>query len=330
MPTHAQLERRVIDIADRVKRRVPIEDSLVELKREWPEHTDKKRYEFSRQIAGHANSAGGSPILWIIGIHDKSATVPGATDDELSTWLAIFKSHFDGLAPDLLINLVVPVGDVSVVALRFDTSRAPYVLKYPRLSEPTREVPWREGNAARTATREDLMRVLAPVEAVPDIEPRECIVSEGGRHDALQLSLRFEMYVHSATGEKVTFPLYKCKAAIGNTRADGKIRWVPMSVARITASPHHTTKPGYGHIESKTVIESASETIVSGAGMVTMYARIDAKLGKLRKTVEADVSLWVLGAGRAVRLRETLSRDTHPRTGEVQWVMKRRADASLE
>ena len=62
-----------IGIADRLKQGHPIEDARVELKTTWP---DPKAA--ARQIAGHANAAQGEPILWLIGINEKSHQIVGA------------------------------------------------------------------------------------------------------------------------------------------------------------------------------------------------------------------------------------------------------------
>ncbi|WP_437484695.1 hypothetical protein WME75_45565 [Sorangium sp. So ce1014] len=332
MAARLQLQARVIRILDRVVRDAPIEDSYVELKRQWPDATEEKRYDFTRQIAAHANAAGGTDILWIIGAHDKSASVEGAKNDELAVWLDIFKSHFEGLAPDLLESVVVEYGNVSVVALRFDTSMAPYVLKGLKSKEmqrPAREVAWREGTSARTARREDLIRMLAPIETMPIIELIYCALDQGGYHNDPQIGLLFEMYVYTKAGQRVTFPLHKCAVAIGSADSVADILWVPMRITRIVASLHRDVSVS-SRIDSKTVIESASETIVVGSGMVTLGAHVGANLGKWGENIEVEVSMWALEAERSIRLRETLIRSTNPRTKAHEWVMKQHAGSSPE
>jgi hypothetical protein len=67
-----QLEARVIDLVDLVLAGGRIEDDLVECKSQWP---DPQQRSSTRQLAGHANKAHDEPILWIIGIDEKTHTL---------------------------------------------------------------------------------------------------------------------------------------------------------------------------------------------------------------------------------------------------------------
>jgi hypothetical protein len=62
-----EIEAWVLRVVDQVKKGQPNEDRRVELKAEWIEPPEKA----ARQIAGHANAARGSNILWIIGLDEK-------------------------------------------------------------------------------------------------------------------------------------------------------------------------------------------------------------------------------------------------------------------
>ena len=86
----SQIEMWVLDIVDRIKDGQPIEDSRVELKREWI-----KPEKAARRIAGHANAARGDNILWIIGVDEKNGVI-GVDYEELSSWYGEAKSCFDG------------------------------------------------------------------------------------------------------------------------------------------------------------------------------------------------------------------------------------------
>jgi len=119
-----EIEYKVLNIIDRVNSAQPIEDYLVELKSEWPSPE-----KAARQIAGHANAARGAPILWLIGV-DQEHGVVGAEVNELANWYTAVKSLFDGLSP-YLTYINIPYKQHTVVALHFDTSRAPYVVKNP-------------------------------------------------------------------------------------------------------------------------------------------------------------------------------------------------------
>ncbi len=58
----------------------------------------------------------------------------------------------------------MPFGSVIVVAMLFETDRAPFVVKNPAYGtvggDPVSlEVPWREGATTRSARRRDLLRL---------------------------------------------------------------------------------------------------------------------------------------------------------------------------
>jgi hypothetical protein len=158
-----QIERWALEVIERAEAHQPIEDSKVELKAEWP--ADPARA--ARRIAGHANAARGEHILWLIGI-DEDKGVIGANYAEMSDWLAGISKQFNELTPRCY-DLNVPTKDgKTVVALVFETDRAPYVVKNPAFGNTTGEgvkfeVPWREGTIIRSATRSDLMLLFTDV-----------------------------------------------------------------------------------------------------------------------------------------------------------------------
>lgn len=128
------------------------EDSFVEFKRELP---DPKTC--ARQLAGHANASSGHPVLWLVGIDDKQASIPGDGGCDLANWTDQLAPCFDDrVAPALLADVRIPVDDVTVLALLFETDRAPYVVKHPGKS-PDREIPWRTGTATGSAHRHQVL-----------------------------------------------------------------------------------------------------------------------------------------------------------------------------
>lgn len=158
------LEAWTLRVVDSALRGANAEDARVELKRDWP-----KPMQAARILAGHANASRGTPILWVIGV-DEQDGVKGADFQELSNWYAAVCSCFDGIAPSLQ-ELSVAVSDRNVVAMLFETDRAPFVIKNPVFGSQgggsvEREVPWREGTRTLTARREDLIRLLAPLRKV--------------------------------------------------------------------------------------------------------------------------------------------------------------------
>ncbi|MFC7380911.1 hypothetical protein [Sphaerisporangium rhizosphaerae] len=155
-------------VAERVTRGGAVEDSRVELKRDWPDPT-----KAARRIAGHCNASAGDTVLWIIGL-DEDAGVIGASNQDTAPWWAKVKSQFDGQAPTLQ-DIGMDIDGRDVLALAFETDRAPFVVRNSVYGKQgagpvEREVPWRDGTSIRSATRADLIRLLLPIEAIPSIE----------------------------------------------------------------------------------------------------------------------------------------------------------------
>src|SRR4051812_17241587 len=129
-----EIEAWALRIVDAIQSKAPHEDSRVECKSEWIDPV-----KAARRIAAHANAGAGEPILWLIGL-DRERGVVGAEDHELTAWLSKVQSEFDEIAPSLQ-DVLVPVYEKHILALLFETDRAPFVVKNKGLLE----VPWREG-----------------------------------------------------------------------------------------------------------------------------------------------------------------------------------------
>lgn len=118
-----ELEMWVRRVLEAIKRGQTVEDSRVELKSYFPDAA-----KAARQLAGHGNASHGEHVLWVIGANDRSGAIAGVDDGELETWLPQVESHFDELAPRLLMSMRVPWEKTQVSALLFEASRRPYVL----------------------------------------------------------------------------------------------------------------------------------------------------------------------------------------------------------
>lgn len=147
------IEAMAREVVHRATQRQPVEDMRVELKSEWP---DIQRA--ARQIAGLSNAALGDPVLWLVGVDEKSASVVGADAIDIAAWWDQVKACFDGTAP-LLQHIALEIGGIPVVALLFQTDLAPFVVKNPAGGQISREVPWREGASTQSITREQLVLV---------------------------------------------------------------------------------------------------------------------------------------------------------------------------
>jgi hypothetical protein len=64
-------------------------------------------------------------------------------------------------------RMIVPYEGKTLVALLFETGRAPFVVK---TRDEFLEVPWRVGTRTNSARRSDLVRLLVPVVKLPDFE----------------------------------------------------------------------------------------------------------------------------------------------------------------
>ena len=236
----ARLEHWVLQVLDRIVRGEPDEDSRVELKREWPDPAAA-----ARRIAGHANACRGEEVLWIIGADEKAASVPGAPDKEISKWYAEVSRRFDGIAPSLH-DLVVMYSGAAVVALLFETGRAPFVTKNPAGGPISLEVPWREATSVRSARREDLIRLLVPLLRTPELEllDGEIRVFQGssiGEPPIFESTLA--LYVVPRDDHRLVAPAHKALASLEFQGVDSL--HTPTRI-RFQASPSATlsTTPG--------------------------------------------------------------------------------------
>jgi hypothetical protein len=160
-----ELETWVTRILDAAAAGHPSEDFRIEFKREWPDPV-----RAARRLAGHANAALGDQILWLVGVDD-SGIVVGSVNNERATWWPKVEGCFDEAPPRLVKDMNIAHGSHTVVALLFDTERAPFVVNAPPPGGTIqREIPWREGTQIRTARRQDIIRMVAPIVGLPTID----------------------------------------------------------------------------------------------------------------------------------------------------------------
>lgn len=302
-----EIETWALNIIDRVEAKHPIEDFRVELKAEWiePERA-------ARRIAGHANAARGAPILWLIGV-DEERGVVGAEHEELASWYPKVKSQFNGLAP-VLTDMNIPTHDgKTVVALLFETDRAPFVVKnvaYGRRDAgPVRfEVPWRENTSIRTATRADLIRLLSPLQALPVFEVLEgLLTAEYERRrstNELHWQLELKLYVEPMSDDRIVIPFHRCSGSLEIPR------FVPRrTFDSIILGPKSTSFRQSRPDHSKTIDITPTEILIDGPGMVLLnadlYTPTMSHFGK--KEAYVDISLFSVRAEKPAPLSVSLS-----------------------
>ncbi len=211
-PSH--IESWALEIVDLVRSGTPVEDSRVELKATW---IDPGRA--ARRVAGHANAARGAPILWLIGVDEKYGVV-GVDSGQFLRWHRQMCACFDGLAPPVT-DLIIPVNNSSLVALLFETERAPFVVQNPVFGNqgggPVQwEVPWREGTAIRSAGRRELLRVLTPMQPRPDFEVLSGMLQAsltGAEEGALFWQLSLSLYNVTLSEDRIVIPFHKCRGS---------------------------------------------------------------------------------------------------------------------
>jgi hypothetical protein len=306
-----QIESWALRVIDCVKNGQPNEDFLVELKTEW---IDTKKA--ARIIAGHANAARGENILWLIGVNEKKYgedCIVAVDQTELSNWYSSIEACFDELAPRM-IPLNIPVDGKTVVALLFETDRAPFVVKNPDGKLPHREVPWRENISIRTAKRSDLIRLLAPIEKLPeieiiDLELNACI---GGRPNYLgaqscpdRLYLESNLYIVSKNRERIIIPFHRCKVIF----KIGGLPDIESNHIEICPAGNRDSIWIENNQKSLTVKSTEHEIIIDGAGKVLL--KVSAERPNLQdsdKKCEVKISIYLqsVNTERPVILSTTL------------------------
>ena len=226
-----QLELKVDSIVRRVLDGQKVEDSEVELKSVWPDDP----WAWARRIAGHANSARGESILWLVGVDEDGHKLSGVGDIEVGELLEQIASYFDfKIAPELQTMARLDYDGKLVVALLFDTTDAPYVVK--RGSKPgpfDRDVPWRNGTDTRSASRLQLLELLIP--RARELQFDLLHASLGfqsalvrGRKPALKFTLHIQIFLYYKGTEILVFPAHKAQVHFAEN----------ISVAKTTVKYH--------------------------------------------------------------------------------------------
>jgi hypothetical protein len=231
-----EVEVWAVQVLAQVSAKAAYESSLVELKADWIEPQ-----QAARRIAGHANSARGNAILWLIGVDEKRG-VTGAPPKDLATWWTQVRAEFDHVAPEL-IDVSVDWQGLAVHALAFLTDLAPYVTRSPQFGKPgggpvRYEVAWRQGTATESATRTQLLLLLSPVPKLPQFEVLEAQVaierSNMGGVDRVDWNLSMLIYVMPRSDQRVAIAAHRVAArhelADGTGRIDysGEVVMFPM------------------------------------------------------------------------------------------------------
>jgi hypothetical protein len=299
----SELEAWALAIADAAVRGNPIEYDRVELKAAWPESPAAA----ARRLAAHANTAGGDSILWLIGVDEKARQIRGAEPNDLASWWPIVRAQFRGSTPELVRHIVTFHSEQPMIALLFETDRAPYVVLNPASGKPEAgpvelEVPWREGTRTRSARHEDLIRILDPLQRAPSIELLSGRLSASGRDPedgATGWAAEMRLYVVPATEDRLVIPKHTLRLEVIIT--DPPRRITPREI-----SMHAFGVPG-GHLRSATVHSSVSEVVLDGPGAIVIEAFFATQAATIGAQCEARLRVQFRATRSATRTRLDLS-----------------------
>ena len=314
-----EVEQWALKVIEAVIAGQPSEDERVEMKAVWlPDDQD-----FARRLAGHANSARGAPILWLFGVDERGRAVPGVQTRDAAAWWPQIESHFDGAAPQpLFVN--VRHQNAVVVALFVETDRAPFVVKNPQFGtagvKVAREVPWRTNTAIRTATREDLIRLLVPAVKIPILEIQELSATAPGgqRPDSKRISFQGTGYLVHLADQRLHIPDH---AASGEVSSPGGAQ-MPIVSAKLTPKMqyeraydrHSSANPNFirtdedltalgpGHLKLDATAELVRPRVIAGRAAPTDFDDFS-----FTASIVLELRFAVLGSDMPIVVRARLA-----------------------
>jgi hypothetical protein len=300
----ALVEAWAVQVLDSVTCGQPVEDSRVELKAEWGEPQ-----RVARRIAGHANAARGDSLLWLIGVDEARETVVGVEQARFADWWKQVKKHFEEAIPSVT-DVAIHYNGAVVVALQISSEAAPFLVKNPVFGSkgggPVEfEVPWREATSIRTARRADLLRLLAPLQSLPEVEVLAAsLIAQGeperlkGGYDrslgrSCRWQLRIELYVVPRTPSTVVFPAHTLDVLVTQPETLGTATFRPYDYHTFGSGRHLTRKKDLsvaapGRIE---LWADHTQTKIEAMPGESAEVRLRLQPAGLDRSVSASVSL---------------------------------------
>jgi hypothetical protein len=236
-----------------------------------------------------------------------------------------------------MIALNIPIDGLTVVALLFETDRSPFVIKNAAYGSQgggsvELEVPWRENTSVRSARRSEIIRLLAPLELLPDIEildiklmlspirkgyrlhsleqkDSEPFPFIAGRIASFCLSLRAEMYIVPKDKSTIVIPFHRCRVdfeILGDSiwQASQIVLNPPTNEETLLGMGIKGGKPG-----SLTIKSTKYEIIIDGPGKISLEATLGINSSQdFVKNTMMRVSIYLLPSGtdRSVVLTQSL------------------------
>ena len=262
------VEAWALRVLDQINQGGRVEDTLVECKfQSDPEDAPR----IARRLAGLCNAARGEPVLWLIGIKEDDGTRQDVTID-FAHWWSRVQARFDEIAPNP-VNINVVTSGHTLLAIAFETDRAPFVVKHPDNDQKvSRDVPWRDGTSVRSIKRNELFRILTLKSSMPCIEfihgflkfefqydPACGIIQEEA--DAIkEINAVLSLYFVGDMKNWSVFPNHKTEASL-------EIEGCPNLSARRVSFGIRGLPMG---VDSPFVKASENEVAVLGPGMVSL------------------------------------------------------------
>ncbi len=260
-----ELETKVLRLLRTCSFPTHIEDSTWELKSE--SSADPTRA--ARQLAGHANASRGEVIVWVFGVDEKRGVV-GIEPFEVGVFLSQIEKSFASKMPELVSAVITEYDGKHIQILAFYTDEAPYLINNPMAGEKgeraDREVPWRVGDVTRSATREQLLRMLESAVSQPEVDllgTRLRLVTnfEEGRYQAVRYHVESKFYLIPRQDKPLIFPLYKMQMRMLDQNGTSRM---------LHDFDLHVSKENGDR--SSSLLITDDELIVSGPGLVRLTA----------------------------------------------------------
>jgi len=275
------IEFWALNVIERVENGQPVEDDRVELKSNWVDPG-----KAARRIAGHANAARGEPILWLIGV-DEINNIKGVDYHEYTEWFGKVNSNFDEIAPEA-VSINIPYKGVTILAILFDTDRAPYLVKNPSGGSIQFEVPWRDNTSIKTANRSELLRILVPTQRLPIINILSGILRARQFKDEQKWNwdLEFQLYVESMLNFPVVLPFHQCFATLNMNEyledvTFKDLKLLPPSLSSGLGSRYRaigisdSPPPQRPQYDSLTIDGTSAELMIQGPGKFRLIANCE-------------------------------------------------------
>ena len=135
-----------------------------------------------------------------------------------------------------------------------------------------REVPWREGASTRSATHADLVRLLVPLQKLPNYEVlagRLLAQKPSGPDDQpIDWTLHLAIYIEPKSEGTMVIPFHRCQASLEFTGGHSRIEFGFVSLKQPIDHAYNIERRS----RSLTIDSSDTEILVGGPGLMLLTA----------------------------------------------------------